>query len=136
MRRMWILGLAVLAACGGSSDAPTSPTQVTFAGTYTLQTVNGQKLPFVIAQSGTNAVTLTSASLTIAAGGTWSDQFNYTQTTNGVPSAQTATENGTWVRSGSNLALDLSTGTLDYSGTFSGNTVTLSDGTFTYVLTK
>lgn len=59
-----VAAAVTLGACGDS----TAPDTLN-AGTYTLRTVNGAALPFVIAQSTDEKLELTSGSVTIASAG-------------------------------------------------------------------
>ena len=122
-RAVAIIMLFSLAACG--SDA-TSPTAVTFAGTYSLQTINGSKLPYVVLQQGTTAVTITADQLTIADGGTWTESGTLQTTQNGQTTTQVGGDNGTWLRSGSSLQLNSTkNGNIAYTGAFSSNRLDL-----------
>lgn len=136
MRRFAALLICLtVIACG--SDASTEPTAVTFAGTYTLQTVNGQKLPFVLIQQGANAATLLEDHLTIADGGSWSETESWRITANGSTTNQTIASAGTWLRSGNSLALtDGATNKVVYTGTFSTNRVDLTSELGAQVFTK
>lgn len=135
-RAIAAIALLTVSACGGDSSNSTSPTAVTFAGTYQLQTVNGQKLPYVAVQSGNNAVTITADQLSIADGGSWSETITVATTTNGTTTAQTAANSGAWVRSGSQLAL-LQNGANYFTGTFSSNRLDLANiNGATFVYTK
>ena len=134
MRRLVaLLALVTLSACG--SDSTTSPNSAAIAGTYSLKTVNGSALPFLI-QSGTNSVKITSDAITIADGGTWSENGAYTQTINGQTSNQVVSDGGTWVRAGTQLTLVSSDSSTSYSGTFTGSSLNLGDGTLSFVFSK
>lgn len=137
MRRMFLGALlVVLAACG--SDTTTGPdVDLSFVGTYTLRTIDGSKLPYVFLQTGQDAAAMTASTIVIADGGTWSEQSEFRITDNGQTETQVVSNNGTWFRSANNLIL---TSTLHnntpYSGTFSTNQLTLSDGSLTYVFSR
>lgn len=130
-----ILALAfvgALAACG--SDSPTSPASASIAGTYHLQTINGSALPFAI-QSGTNVVVVTNDVITVADGGTWSEQATFTLTSNGQTTSQVVSDGGTWTRVGASVSLN-SNSTSGYAGTFTGAGFEFFDSSFTYVFSK
>ncbi|HEY9461721.1 MAG TPA: hypothetical protein VIR54_01465, partial [Vicinamibacterales bacterium] len=105
MRRLFLGVLCIaLAACG--SDKTTGPdSNLSFAGTYSLRTINGSNLPYVFLQSGQTSAIMTDDAITIADGGTWSEQGTLRITTNGQTSNQVYSDNGTWLRSGNSLAL-------------------------------
>src|SRR5438552_2700382 len=86
--------IATIAACGGDA---TSPASASIAGTFQLKTVNGSPLPFTF-QSGTTKAIVTSDVLTVADGGTWAEQGNFTITVNGQTTNQVISDGGTWSR--------------------------------------
>ena len=99
MQRFLIVAcLALISACGG--DSSTAPTVANITGTWSLQTINGSSLPFVVAQTGANKVELTSDVLTIAS-------TSFTQTTtirstsNGQATTQSIADAGTYTLNGS-----------------------------------
>jgi hypothetical protein len=129
-----LAGLLVVAACG--SDATTSPASASIAGTYQLRAINGSALPFTY-QSGTTKVIVTADALTVADGGTWSEQASFTLTVNGSTSAQVVSDGGTWTRAGTSVSFfSTQSSTTSYSGTFTGNGFTLGDTQFTYTFSK
>lgn len=136
MTRFILACALALAACGGD-NGPTAPDAVTFAGSYTLQSINGQGLPYVYAQVGNNSVTIVTHHLTIADGGTWSETLNVRNSQNGVVTTQTIAAAGAWIRSGNQLALiDGSDNQTEYTGTFSTNRLNLDGGGLAFVFTK
>lgn len=123
----------VQAGCGGSTE-PTVDNS--FIGVFSLQTINGTRLPFVI-QSGATSISITNDRLTIVDGGSWSETLTYTSTVNGAATTQIANDGGPWLRVGNNLSLtSASNNQVAYGGTFSNGTLHLSDPSFTYVFTK
>lgn len=128
--------LVVLAACGGDSTGP--KVDNSFIGNLTLQTVNGQRLPYVAVQQGNNSVTIAEDHLNISDGGSWVELTTYTVVTNGATTTQLGNDGGTWVRSGNQLFLtDGKTNTIDYTGTFANGTVTITgSGGAIFVFTK
>jgi hypothetical protein len=127
------LALVVLAACGG--DKATNPASDSIAGVYSLRSVNGTALPYTF-QDGADSYTLTNDVITIADGGSWSETFSYQQTVGGVSSTQTGSDSGTWSRAGTSVSFDSYGGYTAYSGTFTGSSLNLSDGTFTQVFAR
>ena len=129
-----IVALATVGACGGDSVTSTTAS-ASLAGTYTLRTINGTALPFVL-QSGTNSVTVTADAITVADGGTWSEAGAYRQTVNGQTTSQVISDGGTWTRAGASVAFSSRT-TSGYSGTFTGSGFNLTDNSgAAFVFTK
>ncbi|HEY0996721.1 MAG TPA: hypothetical protein VGD77_12075, partial [Gemmatimonadaceae bacterium] len=111
-----------LAACG--SDSATSPTSVSVNGTYSLQTVNGAAVPFILQGSGANKVEIVSDVFTFSSAGTFTERAVLRFTENGVLRNENYDDSGTYTKSGTAITLrytDASTG----SGTIDGNTMTL-----------
>jgi hypothetical protein len=130
MRRFFLLALPLaLIACGSDSNANTGPTLASLAGVWSLQTVNGQALPFTLSSAGGVKVELLSQVATVAANGTFAQvtttrtTVNGTATTNALPSA------GTFSLSG-NLITVTVTGSGNATGTLNSSTqFTITDPT-------
>lgn len=120
--------LPVLAACGDSTGPRT-----TVAGTWTLQTVNGTKLPYlfpnVVNQDDANKLELSGAVLTIEPGGSLTRDRMVRITLNGQVSSESEMVAGTYTISGSavTVSYDLD-GRPAVNGSWSGNTLTIVEG--------
>ena len=111
----------VLAAC--ASDSSTAPSGV--VGPWSLQTVNGSALPFVVGQSGENKSELLADTIKLASAGGFIESSSFRTTLNGVVTLQTVADTGTYTLSGSTLTLSSTTSAgASGSGTVSGNTIT------------
>jgi hypothetical protein len=95
---MALLAVSV-AACG--SDTPSDPTPVTAVGTWTLETVNGARLPFVLDQRGNDKVELLSAALDMMASGAFSSTSTERSTIAGVTENQSYVDPGHFTLNGS-----------------------------------
>ena len=128
-----MLALATLAACG---DNGTNPNTDSIGGTYTLRTVNNSSVPYT-STSGSSSITLQSDILVIADNGTWSEIITYSQTSNGTTTNGTQSDGGSWSRAGTsvNLYSNVQPGTA-YAGSYSNNTLSMTDGFDTYVWTR
>lgn len=136
MRRLIpLVALAVAVACG--SDSTTQPTVASLAGTWTLQTVNGNPLPFTISQTATDKVELLSDVVTASANGTYSENLQIRETLNGVSQTFTSADTGTFTVNGTAVTLT-STQVGSTSGALSNNnhTLTLTEQGFVWVFAK
>jgi hypothetical protein len=120
-RRRLVLGalLVLLAACGDSTGPET------IVGTYSLRTVNGAGLPYVIAQAGADKDELIDDAFTLNEGGTWTESGHLRSTRSGVVTTQSVVASGTYTRTGT--AITLTDGSESTSGTVSAGTLTISD---------
>jgi hypothetical protein len=122
-RILLVAALALVSACGGGDD-PTSPND-SFAGTYTLRTINGSNLPYTVVQVGADKLEITDDAITLNDGGTWTESGHYRETENGVVTTTSIVDAGTYTRTGTAITLaSPTTGTV--SGTVSGGTLTVS----------
>ena len=122
-RTLFCLALAALAACSG--DSSTDP-NATIGGTYTLRTVNGSALPYIVAQSGANKYEITDDAITLTDAGSWTELWHDRTTTNGQVTTSANTDGGTYTRNGTAITLN-STTSGAISGSVSGGTLTLTD---------
>jgi len=128
-----MLALATLVACGDNS---TNPNTDSISGTYTLQTINGSQIPYTVS-NGSTSTTLTSDVLTVADNGSWSEIITYRQTVNGTTSNGTESDSGTWSRSGTSVNFYSNVyQSTSYAGSYSNNTLSMSDGSLNYVWTR
>ena len=142
-RRRFIPALAIaLALTAGACTDDKSPTEVSteVTGTYRLQTVNGQPLPFVLFNSGGFSTSITAQSLTLNNNGSFSQTTTFRDVTPEGTTTEQLSSTGTYSRSGSTITFNLPATQEDpadsFSGTISGNTITLVDAGFTAVLRK
>jgi hypothetical protein len=119
---MALLAVSV-AACG--ADTPSDPTPVTVVGTWTLETVNGTRLPFVLDQRGNDKVELLSAALDVMASGTFSSTSTERSTIAGVTQNQSYVDPGHFTLNGS-----VATFTFDLDASVSRGTIAADAMTF------
>lgn len=130
--RTLIAGLALaLVACGGDSATGANTTP----GTYLMRTLNGQALPYVIAQTGANKSELTDDAVTLNAGGTYTETGHVRNTTNGQVTTQSHVDAGSFTLNGTAITL-LSTDGTSVSGTLNGSTLTVVEQGLSAVYTK
>lgn len=125
MRKIAIVMFALAAACGG--DSSTGPS-ASIAGTWTLQTINGAALPFIVAQTGANKVELLSDVVVISGTGSFTETTSVRTTTNGVPTTQSVADAGNYTLSGTAITIHFNSDGSTATGSWSGNTITTTDG--------
>jgi hypothetical protein len=125
MRRLLPFIFLAIAAC--STDSTTGPTG-SIAGTWTLQTVNGFSLPFTIEQTVTDKVELLSDVIVISGTGSFTQTATVRTTTNGAATTQSAADAGTYTLNGTAITLHFNSDGSTGTGSWSGNTITTTDG--------
>jgi len=134
MRFLACLLLVAAAAC--RSDGPTDHTPVSLAGTWRLQTVNGNGLPFVLPQTVVDKMEVISDELTVAASGTFTRVTQIRVTESGQVSTDPVEDAGSYTLNGTavtfTFASDGSTGT----GSLSGNSLSVAAGGLAFVYRK
>ena len=133
MRRLFLLLLPLALACGG--DLTTEPAQVSVAGTWELQSVNGSALPFVVAQTPSSKVEVMGDVITALSSGTWTEILEVRSTQNGQSTTQSVTDAGSFTMNGTSVTFVASDGSSG-SGFVTGNTFTLSMDGFARVYKK
>jgi hypothetical protein len=134
MRLIACMLLLVGAACGG--DSPTQPTSSSVAGTWSLQTINGTGLPYIVAQTGSDKVELTSDVLTVVGSGSFTQITQVRVTQNGQVSTQSIPDAGSYVLNGTAVTFTFNSDGSSGTGSLSGNTLTIAEDGFAYVYRK
>ena len=134
MRLIACMLLLVGAACGG--DSPTQPTSSSVAGTWSLQTINGTALPYIVAQAGSDKVELTSDVLTVVGSGSFTQITQVRVTQNGQVSTQSIPDAGSYVLNGTAVTFTFNSDGSSGTGSLSGNTLTIAEDGFAYVYRK
>lgn len=119
-----VLLATILTACGGDSDGPTGP-DTSHVGTYTLSTLNGTNLPFVLVQVGNDKLEITQGSMTLNADNTFSDRATLRETVGGAVSTEQSTSTGTYSRNNNALSFTYSDGSV-IAGSLSGGQLTIA----------
>ena len=132
MVAMAVLGLAA-AACGGGDDGINEP--VSIAGTYNLQTIDGEAPPVVVYEEPGFKVEITSGNFILAASGSFSTTVVWRLTEDNVVTTETETFLGTYTVNGPTVNFAYSDGDSD-SATLAGNTLTFTDAGTTVVFRR
>jgi hypothetical protein len=120
---MALLAVSV-AACG--SDTPLEPEPITAVGNWTLETVNGSRLPFVLDQRGNDKVELVSASLDLMDGGTFSSKSAERSTVAGVTQNQSYVDPGHFTLAGAVVTFIFDADASTSQGTIDGDAMTFN----------
>lgn len=125
---------AVLVGCQGHSSF--QPNNYWMMGTWTLQTLNGAPLPYVMQASGSDTVYLTKDIFTGTDHGTFSEAVTTRTVQSGQSSTQTTTTGGRYALDGTNVTLSYGNSGVPRGGTVSQTTLTIQNIQGTYVFTK
>lgn len=110
-------------------------------GNYSLRTINGAVLPFVLLQIDTQfKAEVTSGQLELRNDGTFNETLTFRVTEDGDTRTETDVTSGTWSQFGNQITfswVDPEEGPESWNGTLQGSTITFieqsADGTFTLV---
>jgi hypothetical protein len=114
--------------CGGG-DSPTTPTPTPITGAYTLQSINGQSLPYVmqVETAALYGVTFTAGSTTLNQDMTASSSATVTLTDSGTSSTITDTDIGTYTHTNGAITVTWASDGDSDSGSIVGSKLTLTD---------
>lgn len=129
-----LLATISLMACGG--DSATGPGSASIAGSYTLRTVNGSNLPYTILQVGADKIELINETITVAEGGTFTQQGTVRFTENGVVTNETYADAGTYTRNGTAVTFRFNSDGSIGTGTVDNGTITVGYEGYSYVYRK
>lgn len=129
--RSVIIGLvaAVTLSCYNGDITGSSTTR----GTYTLRTIAGSDLPFMMPGTGTEIL---SDTLTLYEGFTYSETIVSRSTVNGQPVTTTTSRSGPYGINQGALVFGSNTGAPTRTATINANRMILLDGGLTYVYSK
>ncbi len=120
-----LLAGGLLTASGDGGDA-TGPSGISIFGTYTLQTIDGTSLPFVVIQVGNDKIEITAGSVRINSDNPYSVSLTARVTEAGTVTTETKTITGTFSTTGSDIQFsDQGDGNGPFTGSISGNTLTI-----------
>lgn len=123
--------LALAAACSG--DGVNEPASV--AGTYTLQSVNGGPLPFVIFDESGYKLEITAASYVLTSAGTFTNSATFRETESGTVTTSTETFTGQYTVTASTVTFTDTDGEV-YAGTISGGNLVFNEDGLSAVFVK
>lgn len=117
--------LALLSFASACSDDTTGPEESSPAGSYTLASVNGSPLPYVIFQTLEDKTELTEAAASLNADGTCSTSMTLRTTQGGQVSSDTQSDTCTWSHENAAILITWTDGTTD-TASWSGDTITVT----------
>ena len=118
----------VLLSCSDSTDSEPGA-----AGTWQLQTVNGQALPFTLETGVGFKLELTGESMTLLETGSVSMMTMFRVTDAGVVSTESIPDSGSYTVNGSTITFTFSSDGSTPQATVTGDTMTLGDIGLTFV---
>jgi hypothetical protein len=126
MKRVMVLALLAVAACGGATE----PTQINVVGSYQLKSVAGVALPAPVSPpAGYNTATVTAGTLTLNADGTWSTTATFRLVATNATTTTQAAAIGIYSAVNGAVSFTTTTGiTGNFSGNVNGNTLTVLQG--------
>ena len=133
LARLWLLALLAVpaGACGG--DAPAGPASTSIVGTWDLQTVDGEPLPFVFSESGGDRAEISGNVLTLSADSSFAERFEYRRTVARQRTSGVAWYEGTYSVRERAVAFVYSSNGSTVNGTVSQNGLRLSSAGFAFV---
>jgi len=120
-----LLAAVMLPACGDSTGPGLGLGVST--GTYTLQTINGNALPYTVDDGAGTVVVILSDAFTLQDGGRFTETFSLRVTENGTTTTESNTNAGAWTLAGTTVRLTFDVDGLSISGTLSGGVLTIVD---------
>jgi hypothetical protein len=124
MRSLLLAALLTLAGC--ASDSATAPVS-TIEGSWTLRTIDGSPLPFVVAQAAQFKLELVSDVVILSSNGSVIRTTSIRSTTNGQANAESIRDTGRYTLAGTAVVVRFDTQGVAGAGSWSGNTMTLTD---------
>jgi hypothetical protein len=114
-----------------SCDDATGPSDL--LGTWHLQSVSGQSLPYILEQDATRKVELTGETVTLLASGRQTMVTSFRVTESGSVSTESVPAAGNYTASGSTLLLTFDNDEDTYTAIVKGDTMTIDDIGLTFV---
>ena len=121
---------------GCSDDEDTTGPAADVAGTYQLQTVNGQALPVTLGTQGSVTIEVTADEYVLRPDGTFSSTITFRHTDSGTVTTTTDSYEGSWQANGSTIRLNSVDVGLETAAFTGGNTLTFTFGGSTLVYRK
>ena len=125
MRRFVWMALALAIACGDGTSAPTS---ASVEGTWTLRTIGGARLPYVLDQAGADKIELLDASIVATSNGRFTTTSTERTTIAGQATSRAYDDGGSYTLRGEDVTFTFSSDGLAVRGVIRGDSLTFNDG--------
>ena len=126
---LYVLASLVVLSCGDS----TSPVENPLVGTWRLQTVSGQPIPYVLEQDAGRKVELTGETVTLLASGRQTMVTSFRVTEGGKVTLEDVPAPGSYTVNNSTLTITFDADTDIYTAIVNGNTMTIDDIGLTFL---
>jgi hypothetical protein len=138
VKRLLVLALSLALGFTATACSDSTSPGASLAGTYSLQTINGQSLPFVVENSASLYSEVVLSQITLHSNGSYSSVTRYRDTYPGQqPVLVDETATGYWTLTGNQIALTEDGYPNDPSyGTISDNRLTVSEFGYTLVYVR
>jgi len=114
-----------LAGCGSDGGGTTNPQSTSPVGVWNLVTADGAPLPFAFQQRGVTYEVM-SDQYVLLPDGTFTEAYQLRDTDGTIVGLENLTDSGTWTVTGTVFVITYGDNGVAVTGTFSGNTVTLT----------
>ena len=126
MRRFVLVALALAVACGRDGTSP--PPSVSVEGTWTLRTIGGASLPYVLEQVGSDKIELLGASIFATSSGSFTTTSTERTTIAGQATSRSYDDRGNYTRRGADVTFKFSSDGVEITGAVRGDSLTFNDG--------
>jgi hypothetical protein len=130
MRRFAVALLAFSLACGNDSvSEPTNSVAVVVVGNWSLESIGGATLPFLIDQAGADKLELMEATVAVTADGVFIASSTERTTISGVSESQTYSDAGRFTVSGNLITFTFDVDGSQVRANIDNDAMTFSEGT-------
>jgi hypothetical protein len=134
MRRAAIVfSFVVFAACVSPEDS-TGPVTTDIAGSYSLRSINGQALPFLLGVNGSDTLSLVDDTYTLTGDARFTEIFHTRRVQSGTTVLVAGSDSGSFTRSGQSLKMVGLNGV--FTATIKSDTLQLDGENTTFVYRK
>jgi hypothetical protein len=126
---LFVLTSFVVLACSDSTTTPKDP----LLGTWSLETVSGQPIPYILEQVGARKVELTGETVTLLATGRQTMVTSFRTTESGVVTTENIPAPGKYTVNGTTLTLSFDADSDIYTAFVTGETMRIDDMGLTFI---
>ena len=126
MRRFVWMVLALAISCGGDGTSPS--TDVSAEGTWTLRTIGGANLPYLLEQVGSDKIELLDATIVITTNGSFTTTSTERTTIAGQATTRSYDDRGNYSLRGVDVTFTFTSDGVAIRGAIRGDSLTFNDG--------